>query len=257
MEVRSSCDIWEIALDVGDEAVANCLDILSEAEAVRADRLARHADRRTFVLCRAALRWLLADTLGCAPQAVAIATGTGGKPRITGSPISFSVSHDADTALVAMTNGIRIGIDLERIDRFEDVDIADLVLCADERARYDAMPSADRAAILCRAWVMKEAFLKALGVGLSASMAKLRPAPNGFIAEKSFEVPLPRVQSVIPWSGAGRICALAALDGSCAVEPQGALVARSGPGPLFARAPMAALDGLFSAPQQPGFGSPG
>jgi 4'-phosphopantetheinyl transferase len=146
--------------------------VLPGAERDQVDRFLTEEARRRFVVRRAMRRRILAFHLGCAPEEVRVAETACGQPYLFHPPRSpglcFSASHSAESCLVALAWGRRIGVDIER-HRPLDGDLAAVIRCfaAEEQEAFDALPAADRARAFFDCWTRKEAFLKALGLGLS------------------------------------------------------------------------------------------
>src|SRR5208283_3082224 len=82
--------------------------------------------------------------------------------------LDFNVSHTAGLALLAFARGRKIGIDVERIRRdFGTAEIAERFFSKAERAALRELPQEQRHEAFFRCWTRKEAFIKALGEGLS------------------------------------------------------------------------------------------
>lgn len=100
--------------------------------------------------------------------------GPYGKPSLADGPF-FSVSHTADHLAIVVCRSCSIGIDIEERRHLDDwQDIARLVLTREEQRSLAAGPTdatPDRSdsgsAHLLAAWTRKEAFLKALGLGVA------------------------------------------------------------------------------------------
>lgn len=146
--------------------------LLSEDELDRASRFRFERDRDAFVCTRAALRTLTASYLGIAPRDVAFGYGAKGKPEVDG--LSFNASHAGDAALVAFSSGGRLGVDVEVMRT--DVELRPLArrfFTRSENAALDALPPEMYAAGFYRCWTRKEAFVKALGEGLSFELDRV------------------------------------------------------------------------------------
>lgn len=153
-------------LDVDDATLAALTLLLGADECARADRFRFARDRRRFVVRRARLRQLLGAEIGRAPQALTFGENSHGKPVLEGGP-PFSLSHSAETMMLAIGDA-DIGCDIEWIDPALDwPPLAATFFTATERAALAALPPepARRAFFAC--WARKEAFVKALGLGLS------------------------------------------------------------------------------------------
>jgi 4'-phosphopantetheinyl transferase len=141
---------------------------LSHAERQRARRFRFERDRRRFVAGRARLRELLGARLGVQPAAVELAYGSNGKPRLARGGWHFSVSHCDEVALFAFSAGSEIGVDIEAIRAVQEADaIAAQCFSRREYAAYSSLESRDKPLGFLECWTRKEAFVKALGEGLS------------------------------------------------------------------------------------------
>jgi 4'-phosphopantetheinyl transferase len=150
-------------------ALATCL---SDAERQRAQRFRFDRDRRRFVVARARLRQLLAARLGTRPEAVTLAYGRNGKPalaqRLADTDWCFNVAHCDELAVYAFSAQREIGIDVEAIRSFAEADdIASRFFSHRENQAYRALAPADKPLGFFNCWTRKEAFVKALGDGLS------------------------------------------------------------------------------------------
>ena len=145
---------------------ATLTHLLGADERARADRFRFPRDRRRFVVRRARLRQVLAAWVGRAPEALTFTENSHGKPILVDGP-PFSLSHSADMMMLAIGDA-EVGCDLEWIDPALDwPPLAETFFTPAERAALAALPpeAARRAFFAC--WARKEAFVKALGLGLS------------------------------------------------------------------------------------------
>ncbi len=156
-------------LDVDAAAVEAALTNLSAEERRWADRPRQPHHRRQFIVTRAALRQVLSEALGVAPQAVALAAGEHGKPRLASGGLQFNLSHSGGLALIAVSTHHPVGVDVEQAGRGvgELDDMAGVYFSTQEQAAYFALPTADRSDAFFRCWTRKEAVAKALGLGMS------------------------------------------------------------------------------------------
>jgi len=144
--------------------------VLSGGERSRAAALRGEALRRRYVASHAAVRRLLAALVGGTPAALPIARGPNGKPELPGGP-RFSLSHSGDLALVAIDPLHEVGVDVEQVRPVREADdIAARWFSPEERAILRAA-GADGGAAFARLWTRREAWLKALGVGLDEALA--------------------------------------------------------------------------------------
>ena len=161
--------IWRIDLEQPDAILGALEDLLAEDEKARARRFRFVRDRRRFTVARAALRQIVAGCLGVDPHSVGFSTGPYGKPRLTEGNLRFNVSHSGGLALVAVARNRELGVDIEELRPMDDAeDLADRFFSAQEsRKLRTAVDSAARIRGFFECWSRKEAFIKALGEGLS------------------------------------------------------------------------------------------
>lgn len=164
---------WQ-ALRLHDEAAR--LDLhwqrLDAAERDRAARFFRKVDRARFVVGRSTARALLAQRLGVEPTALALHGNAWGKPALLGAPgVHFNVSHSGGWVLVAVDDAGPLGVDVEAVrPELAELDEFRRVLAPEEAAALDALPAHERARAFARVWVRKEAYVKAIGEGMSREL---------------------------------------------------------------------------------------
>jgi 4'-phosphopantetheinyl transferase len=165
-----------IRLDLTPGAVASLYPCLSIAERQRAVRIRRDSDRRRYVVARASLRQMLAERLEVKPAQVMLTYGKHGKPQLDGhqanSGWQFNLSRCGETALAAFARHTPVGVDLEAVRVLEDAEnLAAGFFSTGELTAYRRLTPAERPLGFFYGWTRKEAFLKALGEGLSRPLA--------------------------------------------------------------------------------------
>ncbi|WP_460713265.1 4'-phosphopantetheinyl transferase family protein [Lysobacter terrae] len=129
-----------------------------------------------------ATAWLAA-VLGVPPEGLNLGREPRGRPRLGPPQDGFdcSWSHSGDGLLIALGEGVEVGVDCERVrSRPRALDVAQRYFTVPEHewlASFDAGLARDRAFL--RLWCAKEAVLKAHGHGLSFGLEKLRFAAAG------------------------------------------------------------------------------
>jgi 4'-phosphopantetheinyl transferase len=105
-----------------------------------------------------------------------------GRPRMLGGEIAFNVSHSAGAAVIALTRDApRIGVDLELVRARPYLGgLAARTLAPDAYAAWRAAPETERLEAFLRAWTMKEAYLKAIGLGIATKLADVPDQPSGW-----------------------------------------------------------------------------
>jgi 4'-phosphopantetheinyl transferase len=178
--------------DLADATVeAACTAILDDAERARAARFRFDRHRREYLATHALARAALSHAHPLPPQSWRFSLGKFGKPSpVPGSPrtglrpwggvpdcgLSFNQSNSVELAVCLIArpgaeNGAaaaEVGVDVESFSRAEGiVPLASRVFSAAERAQLDALPAAARPDRALSLWTLKEAYIKARGMGLS------------------------------------------------------------------------------------------
>jgi 4'-phosphopantetheinyl transferase len=168
--------VWRVRIDHSCAYFEKHLRTLDTIERERAARFRHVEDRRRFVLGRSSLRRLLAAELGVADSALVFGVNAFGK-RLLLSPdnaIDFSSSHSGDWVLHAFDTAHAVGVDVECVrPGFAATPDFAVALSPEERLRLEQVPERDRAHAFARVWVRKEAYVKALGEGMSRSPAHI------------------------------------------------------------------------------------
>jgi 4'-phosphopantetheinyl transferase len=164
---RGDIDVWTI--DIDQQTPDAWHGVVSADEFVRADRFIRQADRNRFLQARYSLRTLLARYAGQAASTLVFDCNAHGKPALAGADApGFNLSHSGNLAVVAIGRQPAIGIDIERIKSPTHVhQLARQVFSDEEYADFAAMPDDALTLPFLICWTRKEAWLKALGIGLT------------------------------------------------------------------------------------------
>lgn len=170
--------VWWIGLDPSsplDRVLDRVAEsVLSTAELARAARFRFDEHRRRWIVAHIALRQVLGHELAVSPAALTFASGSGGKPRLTGDhadALEFNLSHSGAMALIAVSRSCPVGVDVEMIEPMPDLEaVAERQFAPEERQALRALPDADRVGAFYRIWTRKEAFIKATGTGLGHAL---------------------------------------------------------------------------------------
>ena len=168
-------DIIHVDLSPDAARESKALQFLNEWERERWTRYHPGAPRRRFALSRAALRAVLCETLNCDNEELEFGWVERGKPRayVDGvpAPIHFNVSHSGDNGALAISPGYQVGIDIEEINQgFRFDAIIESTFSTDEQAAVSTADKDMEARTFFEIWTLKEAIIKATGVGLSANL---------------------------------------------------------------------------------------
>jgi 4'-phosphopantetheinyl transferase len=169
---REEIHIWHQNFARGLAEVEALGGLLSPDEMERAQRFRFEANRNEFMVCRGTLRALLGQYVSVPPKELCFEYSEYGRPGLaTGSwagDLDFNVSHSGGHALLGFARGRKIGLDIEKIRRdFGTSEIAERFFSEAERSALRDLPQEQKHEAFFRCWTRKEAFIKALGEGLS------------------------------------------------------------------------------------------
>jgi 4'-phosphopantetheinyl transferase len=186
MLTSDSVHVWRIRLDISGESspteFEHCLEacraMLTQQERLRAEVFRFEADRRQYVMTHAVLRILLGGFLHIEPAAVEIVGEGGSKPGLRVGPdrpdLHFNLSHTRGAALIGIAAGREVGIDIEQKRPMEDLHgLARSVMSADELQEWERFAPESRLNTFYRVWTRKEAYLKAIGLGLFRNLQEV------------------------------------------------------------------------------------
>jgi len=162
--------IWIIDLNLDDQTVGKYISLLSDDELDRASRFRFRKDYKVYVITRASLRTLLAKYLKIQPAEIQFAYSKYGKPSINepGTNIEFNVSHAHQMALIGISSGVPIGVDIEWINFDKDLEtVAKKFFSDNENMEFNQLSEWSKPLGFFNCWTRKESFIKAVGHGLS------------------------------------------------------------------------------------------
>ncbi len=195
-------------MDLDEGLLARLTQLLPAEERERAARFYFQRDRNHFAAARGILRSLLGQYLNLAPGRLCFGYSPYGKPALAAAagepPLRFNLSHSHGLALIAVTRGREIGVDVEWIrPDFATEEIAGRFFAPAEVKVMRALPPALQAEAFFNCWTRKEAFIKAHGLGLSLPLnqfeVSLAPGEPAALLSTQFDPP-----AAARW----RLCAL-------------------------------------------------
>lgn len=209
-------EIGECCLDTDADITLDAAQAdLSDEERDRAASFVFDRDRERFVRAHGYLRQRLGSFVRLAPKDVPLAAPEGGKPFVEGHDVSFNLSHSGARAVVAMTRGSEVGIDLETVERFDRIEdeldgLARSCLTGEEQIALAALPSGRRVRRFLAYWTAKEARMKLTGEGMALEPRTIalrlsRGRPVGYLRPRGPRTSL----RFIPLSDPDTVCCLA------------------------------------------------
>ncbi len=175
---------------LGEDALNAAVALLSSEERARHERFRVERDRREFAVAHALLRTTLSQFGGLPPDAWRFDSGPHGKPvlahGVSRTPLAFNLSHARGLVacvvvpgapgargsdVAAATREVAVGLDVECVTRSTDWrGIASRYFSRAEIGQIDRVTEDAQATRFFELWTLKEAFAKALGLGLSQAL---------------------------------------------------------------------------------------
>ncbi len=167
--------IWRVPQDVPEAILARYWPILAADEQARANRFRFARDKNRYVVSRAVLRLVNGRYLSLPPEQIAFTYTEYDKPALApipgGERLQFNVSHSGGLAMMAFCLDAEVGIDVEKRRPLDDGEqIAERFFSASEVAVFKSLPSEQRNEAFFNCWTRKEAYIKAIGEGLSCPL---------------------------------------------------------------------------------------
>jgi 4'-phosphopantetheinyl transferase len=165
--------VWRIPLQTASSQAQKLDGLLAGDEAEKAGRFHFQRDRDRYVTVRGILRVLLGRYLHVPPHEITFQYSVYGKPALapsnqTNPLLNFNVSHSHELALLAFTHNPDVGVDLEYFKpQVVGEKLAEQYFSAQESAALRALPLHLQMQGFFNCWTRKEAFIKAIGEGLS------------------------------------------------------------------------------------------
>lgn len=167
-------DVWLAWPEEADASTLSaCVALLSGAERGHHDQLRFAADRALYAAAHALVRRALSRYAAVAPAEWRFVVDEHGRPRVAAAaglpPIAFNLSHTRGLCACVVGGAEAVGVDVEELRADADLGaVAARSFAPAERAALRAL--GDGAAALERfyaLWTLKEAYLKARGLGLA------------------------------------------------------------------------------------------
>lgn len=146
--------------------------LLDADERRRALGIQHPARQHRYVESHGRLRMLLGEAVQADPASLRIAKTEHGKPFLVDYPsVAFNLSHTGDHLAIVWAKQCRVGIDIEAVKSRSHLDaLAERCFGVAELAYWRALPEAQRLQAFYRIWTCKEAFVKAVGQGITLGL---------------------------------------------------------------------------------------
>lgn len=160
--------IWKIPLD--QDGAEQWMSCLSKEEQQKAEQFAFIKDRRRYIVAHRYCRLILSRYLRVKANQIEFSETEMGKPVILNSSdpaIHYNLTHSHSMALVAVSTH-PVGVDIEYIDPTLPLeDMAIHIMSPQEWKLFQQLPQQNKIHAFYYCWTRKEAYVKALGKGLS------------------------------------------------------------------------------------------
>lgn len=176
MEVHLWCAYDEEIAAAG--LLARYRGLLNGEERIQQRRFLLGRNRHQYLVTRALVRCVLAEYLPEIPaEELTFERNEYGKPCVNNSPLpfplEFNISHAEKLVILAVTNGVKVGVDVEYVSRGSNVmSIAERFFSARENEELKSLEREQWSDRFFDLWTLKEAYIKARGMGLSVPLDK-------------------------------------------------------------------------------------
>lgn len=164
--------IWRMTLNQSETTRQDLWQVLSADERQKASRFMFASDSHKYIVARAVLRMILGQYLQVSPTTLQFGYTSYGKPYLQNAmstpPLHFNVSHSGDVALYGITRNRRIGVDVEQMRPLADeAQFVKSIFSPVEQQAFGRIRPSEKQDAFFNGWTRKEAFIKAIGLGLS------------------------------------------------------------------------------------------
>lgn len=160
--------IWRIPLNRDDPEA--WIKSLSDRERQKANQFAFAEDRARYLVAHGYCRLILSRYLRVKASQIEFGETEKGKPIVLNPidpPVHFNLTHSKELALVAISTH-PVGIDTEYLNPTLDFDeMAPHIMSPQEWEIFQQLPQPQKMNAFYCCWTRKEAYVKALGKGLS------------------------------------------------------------------------------------------
>ena len=210
--------VWSMSLSRPAWPIEELAGWLDADETVRAARFHFEKHHQRFVTAHGLMRGLLSVYAGLAPAKLRIAHAANGKPRFADAELhaqlSFNLSHSGEEAVLAVSRGANLGVDVEVIRPLENLQaLASSHFATGELKILKSLPVHRRHDGFFATWTRKEAYVKAIGAGLRVPLDSFEVAahPDEPAALRSIDGNAASVQGWTLWSDRPTMDSWAAL----------------------------------------------
>ena len=151
------------------EAAQACLPLLSEDERARWEAFKFDRHRREYLATHALARIALSNYSALRPEEWRFQENAFGKPSpYPESGLQFNLSNSPGLVVCLIGKGAELGVDLEPRERAASIaEVGPRMFSAHELEQLDSLREDERPERCLQLWTLKEAYIKARGMGLA------------------------------------------------------------------------------------------
>ncbi len=167
--------LWFVFLDEVEDGqlLDRYRELLTPEERIQEKRFYFQKDQLRYLVTRALVRTVLSRYAPISPVQWTFFPNAYGKPEIsnddfTAKNLSFNISHTDGLIVLGITTGSALGIDTENVrTRHAPLEIGGHFFAPEEVSALDELPLENQPDRFFQYWTLKEAYIKARGMGLS------------------------------------------------------------------------------------------
>lgn len=193
---HSEVHVWWLETDRPQPLLEEAVASLSESDCTKINRHRQHKDQYRQTQSQALLRSILHAYCKISPTQLEWENNDYGKPYLTkpeyARDLFFNLSHSENRILLAVAWNRPVGIDVELKDSEKfDPDLVQRFFSSREQNELRCFPQEEQEAAFFRGWTRKEAYVKAVGLGLQLDLSR-------FSVSLDFQNPHLREQQFTP-----------------------------------------------------------
>ena len=174
---KDALHIWRTRISKNIKNIDYNWSLLTQNEQIHSKKFSFIKEQNRYIITRAILREIISGYIDTAPQNIFFKYTEYGKPYLANNheqKLKFNLAHSGDCIVFIFSKYIDIGIDIEFINK--ELTIKDTIkYCCSEKEQHTlyVLPDYQKFHYFYKLWVIKEALVKAIGLGLSCDLRKI------------------------------------------------------------------------------------
>jgi len=167
-------DLWSVSVEqFTDSKQEQANMLLTAQEQIKIASYKNNNAKKTALISRALCRLVLSQYIDCPPQAHQFIRNKHGKPSLANNSkqLTFNISHNDKLVVIAVCVNDQIGCDIESPERQVSIEpITRRYFSEQEHSMLMAKQGESQKQAFFKIWTLKEAFVKATGIGISLGL---------------------------------------------------------------------------------------